>query len=98
MRAVTPVRASWVRSRNSLRSQAATGTPKPIFGRSRTSSGTQPRPACFSSHLLVRPRIFMSAGREAANSITLWSSNGERASSELAIVAMSIFTSRSPGR
>ncbi len=35
---------------------------------------------------------------EAASSISSWSRNGERPSSEWAIVAMSIFTSRSPGR
>ena len=34
-------------------------------------------------------------GSLAANSMTLWSRNGERASSEFAMVAMSIFTSRS---
>jgi hypothetical protein len=40
----------------------------------------------------------MSAGIEAASSMSSWSRNGERASSEWAIVAMSIFAMRSSTR
>ena len=48
--------------------------------------------------LLGRGAPSQRAGSEAANSITSGSRSGERASSEWAIVAMSILTSRSPGR
>ena len=49
-------------------------------------------------HLGATPWILRRDGSRATNSISSWSSSGARASSEFAIVARSIFTSRSSGR
>ena len=60
--------------------------------------GTKRAATFFSSDFVSNRFIFNSGGRLAANSITLWSKNGERASSEFAIDAMSTFTRISFGR
>ena len=90
-------RTSRDQPRRSPRSQLDSGTEKPCLGRSRMSSGSQPRSASRRIHFFSRPRTFSSAGIEAASSISWWSRNGERASSAWAIVAMSIFAIRSSG-
>ena len=60
---------------------AATGTPKPCFSRSRTSSGSRPRIASrITSFPRSRPTLNRS-GRRNAYSTSLWSSSGTRASS-----------------
>ena len=61
------------------------------------ASGTQPRRAARRATFFCLPRTLNRGGSEAASSMNSWSSSGERASSECAIVAMSIFASRSPG-
>ncbi len=76
----------------------ATGTEKPIFGRRRIDSGSS-CPATSRRRIFVcRPWTLRRIGSCAANSTRRWSSSGERASSEFAIVARSILTSRSSGR
>ena len=63
------------------RTTRATGTPKPCFGRSISSSGITPRTAflrmCFS---VAAARLRPLAGSTSASSTNLWSRNGTRAS------------------
>ena len=85
--------------RRSPRSHVASGIEKPIFGRWTTAAR---HPAL---HMPLQ-EVLGSAGpdtsgrtaRLAANSITLWSSSGDRTSSEFAIAIRSTFTRMSFGQ
>src|ERR1043165_1716481 len=62
------------------------------------SPGTRSAMAFFKMYFEVLPFTLKLLGNLAANSVKCQSRNGDLASSEFAIVAMSIFTSRSVGR
>src|SRR5262249_17347664 len=76
----------------------ATGMANPILRRRKISAGTKPRIASFRISLELDPFIFRRDGIEAAYSTTAWSSNGQRTSSEFAILARSTLARMSAGR
>ena len=97
-RAVSSSRTSPASVRRSSRNQRAIGTPNPVLPRVATSGGRASANARRSATLPRRPSTFSRSGRETPSSRTLWSSRGERTSSECAIEARSAFRSKSPGR
>jgi hypothetical protein len=70
----------------------------PIFGRWMTDAGTRCSRCRLSRYFEVARRNLRSGGSVAANSITLWSSKGERTSSEFAIAMRSTLTRMSLAR
>ena len=78
------------------RSQAASGIPKPFFGRSITASGICPRAARLSRYLLWRPGSLVRDGSENAKSTSASSSSGGRTSSPCAIDARSTLVRTEP--
>src|SRR6266545_1574447 len=79
------------------KSHSRTGTAKPCFGRSISSSGISPRTdflrMCFSVPLFVLTR----SGMLIANSTNLWSRNGTRPSRLVPMLILSMRISRSSG-
>ncbi len=69
-----------------------------VFALVEVALGSASRNVSFSRPLSRPPGSFCSAGISAASSSRWWSSSGERASRPWAMVARSIFTSRSSGR
>ena len=73
-------------------SAVGVGTANPAFRRVRTSGGTRPRTASLSTRLVDKPRTLNRPGTRKANSTSLGSSIGTRASRPHAMVALSIFS------
>ena len=83
---------------SSPRSQAAAGIEKPRLRPCTTSRGSSGSTALRSSTFFARPRTLRRVGSAKARFVTSGSRNGTRASSECAIEARSVFTSRSSTR
>ena len=83
---------------SSPRSQAAAGIEKPRLRPCTISRGTSGAAALRSKTFFERPRTLCLAGSANAKFVTTESRNGTRASSEWAIDARSVFTSRSSTR
>ena len=64
----------------------------------RSRAGAASPPPCATGASSRSPRTFIDRGRASASSATAWSQNGTRASSECAMLARSVFTSRSSTR
>ena len=82
----------------SPRSHAAAGIEKPRFGARAMRSGSSVETAWRRSRFFESPRTFIRRGSASASSATTWSQNGTRVSSECAMLARSVFTSRSSAR
>src|SRR3989338_8626526 len=76
----------------------AMGTRNPRFLRFTISGGNFLSINFLNIYLLVQPLILNPAGKAAANSISLWSKNGARASREWAIVILSTLDRKQFGR
>ena len=84
--------------RSSPRSHAAAGIEKPRFGPCTIARGTRPAAARRSSRFFASASTFCDVGSASASSATTGSRNGTRTSSEWAMLARSVFTSRSSTR
>ena len=71
---------------------------KPCLRRRTTSAGSTSANAAFSSAFSVPPASLVAGGIVRLSSISRWSQNGARSSSERAIVMRSAIVSRSSGR
>ena len=83
---------------SSPRSHAAAGIEKPRFAPCTIARGSSGSAAFRSSTFFDRPRTLCRVGSASAKFVTTVSRNGTRASSECAIDARSVFTSRSSTR
>ena len=97
-RSVSGLSVSRANGSSSPRSQAAAGIEKPRFLPRTIRLGTSGATALRSSTFLRSPRTRWRAGSASAKFVTTGSRNGTRASSECAIEARSVFTSRSSTR
>ena len=82
----------------SVRSHSARGIPNPIFGRSIKFAGTNERATSLRMCLVSKPLILYLRGRETPHSTTFTSNIGDLSSKLFAMVAISTFTSKSPGK
>ena len=74
------------------------GTEKPCLRARAIDRGSSGATARRRSRFLANPRTFFEVGKASASSATAGSQNGTRASSEWAMLARSVFTSRSSTR
>ena len=95
------VRATGLRGRRVPGRRAATrrpGSRSPACGPAGSPAGRRPATASRSRRFFASRRTFIERGRASASSATSGSQNGTRASSECAMLARSVFTSRSSAR
>ena len=97
-RSVSADSVSRANGARSPRSHAAAGIEKPRLRPCTTSCGSSGATAFRSSTFFDSPRTLCRVGKANARFVTASSRNGTRASSECAIDARSVFTSRSSTR
>src|SRR6185369_1928570 len=97
-RSVSSESVSRAKGTRGPRSQAAAGMEKPRFLPETTESGRSGATAFRSRRFFEKPRTLRRVGRASASVATTGSRKGTRASSEWAMLARSVFTSRTSTR
>src|SRR5262245_31165398 len=93
------VRTSRRNPESGPRNQSPNGTPKPFLPRRRISGGRRSASARLSRRFrLPNPPSFSADGMRPMNSTKVWSRNGARSSSPVAMLARSLFTRFCPAR